>query len=179
MTLTATDSSGAMGAANFTWAITTPVTPVTPAVTVAAQGPSWNLIGTAITPLALMARDTEAGATFTWSATGLPAGLSIAPSTGTVSGTPTTAGAYPVTFTATDNLGVSGSASFTWTITSSAPGPTPSPSPSPSPSSQSSTVSVANPGNQSDFSGPTIAALVITASDTRPGATITLSLIHI
>jgi hypothetical protein len=181
VTLTATDSSGAMGAANFTWAITAPVTPVTPTVTVAAQGSSWDLAGTAITPLALMARDTEAGATFTWSATGLPAGLSIGSSTGIVSGTPTTAGAYPVTFTATDNLGVSGSASFTWTITSSAPGPAPSPSPSPSPSSssspspQSSTVSVANPGNQSDFSGPAIPALVITASDTRLGATITWS----
>jgi hypothetical protein len=165
VTLTATDSSGAMGAATFPWAITAPVTPT---VTVASPGSSWDLAGTAITPLALMARDTEAGATFTWSATGLPAGLSIGSSTGIVSGTPTTTGAYPVTFTATDNLGVAGSASFTWTITSSAPGPASSPSSSSSP--QSSTVSVANPGNQSDFSGPAIAALVITATDSWTGA---------
>jgi serine/threonine protein kinase len=38
---------------------------------------------------------------YQWSATGLPAGLSISPS-GTISGTPSTAGTYPVTVTVTD-----------------------------------------------------------------------------
>ncbi|MFZ9630077.1 MAG: putative Ig domain-containing protein, partial [Ilumatobacteraceae bacterium] len=41
--------------------------------------------------------------TYTWSATGLPTGLSINSSTGVVSGTPTAATTVTVTFTATDN----------------------------------------------------------------------------
>ncbi|WP_432080926.1 putative Ig domain-containing protein [Streptomyces sp. WAC 04229] len=56
-------------------------------------------------------------APYTWSATGLPAGLSIASATGTVSGTPTTAGTGTVTVTATDSAGRKGSTGFTWTVT--------------------------------------------------------------
>ena len=40
----------------------------------------------------------------TFSATGLPTGVSIAPYTGIISGTPTTAGAYPVTVTTTGGI---------------------------------------------------------------------------
>ena len=47
----------------------------------------------------------------------LPPGLSIDSSSGVISGTPTTAGSYPVTITATDTDGYNGSASFTCTIT--------------------------------------------------------------
>ncbi|MEU5261151.1 S8 family peptidase [Amycolatopsis sp. NPDC021455] len=54
---------------------------------------------------------------YTWSATGLPGGLSIAPSTGVISGTLTTAGGFTVTATATDDGGRAGSTSFTWTVT--------------------------------------------------------------
>ncbi len=53
---------------------------------------------------------------YTWSASGLPAGLSVNSGTGLVSGTPTTAGTFTVTATATDAAGKSGGASFTWTI---------------------------------------------------------------
>lgn len=55
-------------------------------------------------------------ATLSFAATGLPAGLAIAPATGTISGTTPAAGAYPVTVTATNSAG---SATATYTITAS------------------------------------------------------------
>ncbi|MFB7594922.1 putative Ig domain-containing protein [Streptomyces sp. NPDC056160] len=58
----------------------------------------------------------SAGAALTYSATGLPTGLSINSSTGLISGTASTAGTYQVTVTAKDSTGASGSTSFTWTI---------------------------------------------------------------
>ncbi len=54
---------------------------------------------------------------YTWSATGLPTGLSINSSSGVISGTASTAGTYNVTVTATSG-GQSGSTSFTWTVSS-------------------------------------------------------------
>ncbi|MFF1717408.1 putative Ig domain-containing protein [Streptomyces sp. NPDC058268] len=56
-------------------------------------------------------------APYTWSATGLPTGLSIAASTGTITGSPTAAGTHQVTLTATDAAGKKGTTSFTWTVT--------------------------------------------------------------
>ncbi len=53
---------------------------------------------------------------YTWSATGLPAGLSINSSSGVISGTPTTANTYNPNVTATDSASHQGSASFTWII---------------------------------------------------------------
>ncbi|WP_285606794.1 S8 family peptidase [Actinokineospora globicatena] len=53
---------------------------------------------------------------YTWSATGLPAGLSISSSTGTISGTPTAAATANVTVTARDSAGKTGTASFTITV---------------------------------------------------------------
>ncbi|MEU6090603.1 putative Ig domain-containing protein [Streptomyces sp. NPDC047085] len=60
----------------------------------------------------------SAGAALTYSATGLPTGLSINSSTGLISGTASTAGTYQVTVTAKDSTGASGSTSFTWTVSS-------------------------------------------------------------
>jgi hypothetical protein len=56
------------------------------------------------------------GYPLTFTAAGLPPGLSINSASGLISGTPTSTGSYPVTVTASDG-GASGSASFTWTIT--------------------------------------------------------------
>jgi len=53
---------------------------------------------------------------YTWSATGLPPGLTIGSTTGKITGSPTTAGSYTVTATAKDVNQVSGSATFSWKI---------------------------------------------------------------
>ncbi|WP_129308917.1 putative Ig domain-containing protein [Streptomyces sp. L2] len=58
----------------------------------------------------------SAGAALTYSATGLPTGLSINSSTGLISGTASTAGTYQVTVTAKDSTGATGATSFTWTV---------------------------------------------------------------
>jgi hypothetical protein len=59
---------------------------------------------------------------YTWSASGLPAGLSIAASTGRITGSPTTAGTSNVTVTVTDSASRTGTANFTWTVTTGQPG---------------------------------------------------------
>jgi Zn-dependent metalloprotease len=80
-------------------------------VTVTNPGSKTGTVGTAISSFTLSA---SPSASYTWSATGLPPGVSIS-SGGTVSGTPTTAGTYTVTATATSTSG-SGSATFTFTV---------------------------------------------------------------
>ncbi|WP_031073370.1 putative Ig domain-containing protein [Streptomyces sp. NRRL WC-3742] len=64
----------------------------------------------------LLPQATGGTAPLSWSATGLPAGLSINYSTGTVVGTPHGTGSATVTLTATDSRGNSGSTTFTWTV---------------------------------------------------------------
>jgi Pro-kumamolisin, activation domain/Putative Ig domain/Bacterial Ig-like domain (group 3) len=85
-------------------------------VTVTNPGTQAGTLGTAAS-LQINATDSDGGATLTYSATGLPARLSINSSTGLISGTTTTAGGSNVTVTATDPTGAHGSASFTWTVT--------------------------------------------------------------
>ena len=90
-------------------------------VTVTNPGNQTGTVGTAVSRQ-ITASDSASGQTLTYSASGLPAGLSINSSSGLISGTPTTAGTYSTTVTATDTAGASGSASFTWTISSSGGG---------------------------------------------------------
>ena len=97
------------------FAITTTGTP-TDAVTVNNPGAQTGTVGTAIAGLQIQATDSAAGLTLTYSAPGLPGGLSISPS-GLISGTPTAAGTSSVTVTATDTTGASGTATFPFTIT--------------------------------------------------------------
>ena len=94
-------------------------------VTVTNPGNQTGTAGTAINGLQIHATDSAPAQTLTYSATGLPAGLSIS-SSGLITGTPGTAGTYNVTVTATDTTGASGSASFTWTVTGSTGGGFPS-----------------------------------------------------
>jgi hypothetical protein len=73
------------------------------------------MIGTPVS-LQIQATDSAPGQTLTFTATGLPANLTINRSTGLITGTPTTCGSSTVTVTATDTTNTSGSTTFTWTI---------------------------------------------------------------
>ena len=77
-------------------------------------GSQTSTVGTAAS-LQIHATD-PAGQTLTYSATGLPAGLSINATSGLISGTPTTAGSSSVTVTAKNTSNATGSATFTWTV---------------------------------------------------------------
>ncbi|MGW4272470.1 putative Ig domain-containing protein [Streptomyces seoulensis] len=92
----------------------------------------------------------SAGAALTYSATGLPTGLSINSSTGLITGTAATAGTYQVTVTAKDSTGATGSTSFTWTVGSGGGG------------TCSATQLLANPGFESGSTGWTGTSGVIT-----------------
>ncbi|MFH8222998.1 putative Ig domain-containing protein [Streptomyces sp. NPDC018057] len=83
-------------------------------VTVTDPGSQSTTVGGSVS-LQIHATD-SAGAALTYTATGLPAGLSVNGSTGLITGTASTAGTYQVTVTAKDSTGATGSASFTWTV---------------------------------------------------------------
>ncbi len=69
----------------------------------------------AVVSFAMQAKDSNAAQSLTFSATGLPPGITIA-ANGTVSGSGTALGTYTVTVTATDTEGVSGTATFVWSV---------------------------------------------------------------
>jgi hypothetical protein len=112
VTVTATDSTGPSGSAAFTWTVNAVAGNT---VTVANPGNQTGTVGTAAS-LQVVASDSASGQTLSYSATGLPAGLSINSASGLISGTPTAAGTSSVTVTATDTTGAAGSAAFTWTV---------------------------------------------------------------
>jgi hypothetical protein len=148
----AADTTGAAGSVSFPWTIYGPdllqVTNV-----------SGGLNGTVGTPLTfqLQATDTNQSAALTFTASGLPAGLTINPATGLISGTPTTAGSQNVYFWVTDATGASSpSVGASWTVT--APG-------------GGDTVTVPDPGDQNGTLGTT-AALLIQGTDSAPGQTL-------
>jgi subtilase family serine protease len=90
--------------------------------TVTVTNPGSQSTATGSTASLQISASDSSGATLTYSASGLPTGLSISSSTGLISGTASTAGTYAVTVTATDSTGASGSASFTWTVSTSGGG---------------------------------------------------------
>jgi hypothetical protein len=127
-------------------------------ITVTNPGSQTATVGTPITAVQIQASDSASGQTLTYSAAGLPPGLSIS-SAGLISGTPTTAGGFTATVTATDTTGATGSATFAWTVRSVG----------------GNTVTVTNPGNQTGVVGTPISALQIQASDSASGQTLTYS----
>jgi broad specificity polyphosphatase/5'/3'-nucleotidase SurE len=110
VTVTATDGTGAAGNAVITWTITGRVT-----VTLPATEQSWLGIPVQVQ---VKATDTGAAPPLTYSATGLPAGLSINATTGLISGKPQsiTKAAAAVTVTATDAVGAAGKALVKWSV---------------------------------------------------------------
>ncbi|MEV7507965.1 M4 family metallopeptidase [Streptomyces sp. NPDC090085] len=83
-------------------------------VSVTNPGNQNTVTGSAVS-LQVQATSTNPGA-LTYSATGLPAGLSINSSTGLITGTANTAGTSNVTVTVRDAQNQTGTASFTWTV---------------------------------------------------------------
>ena len=106
--LTVTDSGGRTATVTFTWTVLTPVTAQAP-------GNQTSTVGTAITALTLTATGGSGGYTWTDPSRTLPAGLTLSP-TGTVTGTPTTAGSATVRLTVTDSGGRTAPPTFTWTV---------------------------------------------------------------
>lgn len=141
--VTATVSDGTLSATEtFTWTVTN----INRAPTLTNLGDQTSAEG-AILSLALAASDPDGNA-LTYSTTGPPAGLSIDPATGLLSGTLayTSAGTHTVTMTASDG-DLSSSATFTWTVTNTNRVPT-----------------LTSPGDRTNAEGETI-ALTLPASD--------------
>ena len=116
VTITGTDTTGASGQTSFTSTVSPP--PAAPAatpniVTPAGPGNQTTIAGTAVS-LQLTGTD-SGGAPLTFSATALPAGLSISAG-GLITGTPTSPGTTSVTIRATDATGGSGQTTFSWTV---------------------------------------------------------------
>ncbi|KQN38216.1 hypothetical protein ASE92_01915 [Pedobacter sp. Leaf41] len=92
--VTVTDANGNTVTSNYTLKITDPL--VLPPATLAN-----GTTGTNYTPQIIPAATGGTGP-YTYAATGLPAGLTFTPGTRAIAGTPTLAGTYPVSVTATD-----------------------------------------------------------------------------
>ena len=90
-------------------------------VTLANPGAQEQLAG-APADVTLQGDDSASGQSLTYSASGLPAGVTLNAGTGEITGTPTTAGTSTVTATATDGNGASASQSFVWTVEPSGTG---------------------------------------------------------
>jgi hypothetical protein len=107
VTATVADSNRAVDSVTFTWTVNAKLT-VTPPTAQLGQR------GVAITALPLAA--TGGVTPYAWSATGLPAGLSLNAKTGQITGTPTTVGSSAVTVTVTDKSKAVATAAFTWSV---------------------------------------------------------------
>jgi hypothetical protein len=152
----ATDASGATGSGSFNWSVSGPDL-------LRIANISTGLHATAGTPLEfrVQATDTNPDAALTFTASGLPPGLSINPATGLISGTPTTVGSSDVDFSVTDATGASSPPVATsWTVT--APG-------------GGDTVTVLNPGHQDGTLDTQAPLLFIQGTDSAPGQTLSYS----
>jgi beta-glucosidase len=86
-------------------------------VTIASPGPQEGIAGTPVS-LPVLASDTSSRQSLSYAATGLPAGLSISPTSGAITGWPTTPGTSTVTVTASDPTRAFATTTFTWAVVS-------------------------------------------------------------
>jgi hypothetical protein len=107
VSVTASDSTGSSASISFTWRVWNVVNVSYTVATIE--------VGTAVS-VPVTATDSAAGQTFTFSATGLPPGLSINPASGVVSGSTTSEGEFDVTITATDSGGSQGLTTGYWLV---------------------------------------------------------------
>jgi subtilase family serine protease len=86
-----------------------------PTVSVTDPGSQSTGLGTAVS-LQIHAVDTKGGQTLSYSAAGLPTGISIDGSDGLITGSPTDVGTFEVLVTARDGTGASSSVWFPWSV---------------------------------------------------------------
>jgi uncharacterized repeat protein (TIGR01451 family) len=110
-TVTVKDSAGNTGTVNCSVTVNPP--PSANCVSIAA------VQGFPITPVTMVGSG-GTGGPYTFSATGLPAGLTMSTG-GTISGTPTVSGTFSYTVTVTDNSGHSGTVNCSVTVTPASP----------------------------------------------------------
>src|SRR5438105_6200161 len=119
VTASVRDSENSPASASKTFSLTITSTPppalsvITASLPAGTRGSSYSTV-----------LEASGGATpYSWSATGLPAGLALSTNTGQISGTPSTAGNYTVAASVRDseNSPVSASKTFSLTITSTPP----------------------------------------------------------
>lgn len=127
-----------------------------PVVSIADPGSQNTQVDTGVA-LQIDATD-SLSRTLTYSASGLPVGLSINSATGLISGTPTTLGVSSVTVTVTDGTD-SNSVSFAWTVSSTSPPPS---------------TTIAGPGPISSFSDYSRSCLDVRNADWASGGQLQL-----
>jgi Ricin-type beta-trefoil lectin domain/Putative Ig domain len=108
VTVTGTDGTGATGRAPIGWTVAN-------LVTVPVPTPKQWWVGIRVS-LTVKAIDSDPAQRLTYTATGLPGGMSINPATGLISGTPGKIAAGAVTVTATDGVKSVGTATFRWLV---------------------------------------------------------------
>ena len=89
-------------------------------ITVTNPGNQASSTGIAVSRT-VRAYGSAAGQILSYTATGLPAGLTIDPSSGLISGTPTTVSSSNVTVTVTDGTRAAAAATFGWTVDAAGP----------------------------------------------------------
>ncbi|MCB0145044.1 MAG: putative Ig domain-containing protein, partial [Caldilineaceae bacterium] len=111
VTVSVNDGKGGIDSASFGWAVNAPANQPPVLINPGAQS---NTVGDSVN-LSLSASDAD-GDSLTFSATGLPNGISINTGTGAIAGTATTAGNFDVTLSVSDGKGGIDSATFTWMV---------------------------------------------------------------